>query len=128
MVIVIRMTGKSIMALLLVLGISMKVSTKKLRGIEEADQRMISSAMPVMVITQNPEGPMNPFYKQFEAVRLPEAGIIETIKELQEFSKTAVIPVDMYVDEDGIEQTVEVVGYQGYEDYQYKKMREEIKN
>ena len=100
---------------------------QEIRGIEEADHRMISSAMPVMLITQNPEGPMNPFYKQFEAVRLPETGIIETIKELQEFSKTAVIPVDMYVDEDGIEQTVEVVGYQGYEDYQYKKMREEIK-
>lgn len=100
---------------------------QEIRGIEEADQRMIASPMPVMVITQNPEGPMNPFYKQFEQPRLPEDGIIETIKELQEFSKTVVVPVGKRIDKDGNEQIIEVVGYDGYEKYQYKKMFKEIK-
>ncbi len=97
------------------------------RGIEEADQRMIQSPMPVMVITQNPEGPMNNFYQNFEKPRLPKEETIETIKELQEFSKNVVIPVGKRKDKDGKEQIVEVVGYKGFEEHQYKKMHHEIK-
>lgn len=98
------------------------------RGIEEADQRMIASPMPVMVITQNPEGPMNRFYQDFENQRLPKDEDIITIKELQEFSKNVVIPVGKRKDENGKEQVLEVVGYKAFEDYQYKKMQYEIRN
>lgn len=100
---------------------------QEVRGIEEADQRMIQSPIPVMVITQNPEGPMNPFYKQFEGPRLPQGGILDTIKELQEFSKTVLVPVDKVIDSNGKEQVIEVVGYDGYEKYQYDKMKKELK-
>lgn len=98
------------------------------RGIEEADQRMIQSPMPVMVITQNPEGPMNSFYTQFEAPRLPKLETIETIKEIQEYSKNVVIQVGKKIDEaTGKEIAIEVVGYKGFEEYHYKKMHKEIK-
>jgi len=101
---------------------------QQVRGIEEADQRMVASPMPVIVITQNPEGPMNQFYKQFEEPRLPKSGDVETIRELQEFSKTVVVPVGKKKDENGKEQIIEVIGYKGYEEYQYKKMQKEIKS
>lgn len=100
---------------------------QQVRGIEEADQRMIQSPMPVMVVTQNPEGPMNPFYKQFEDPRLAERGIIDTIKELQEFSKTVIVPINRYIDENGKEVIEEVIGYENYEKNQYKRMRDELR-
>ncbi len=97
------------------------------RGIEEADQRMIQSPIPVMVITQNPEGPMNAFYTQFETPRMPTLDMIETIKEIQEYSKNVVIQVGTKTDESGKEIAIEVVGYKGFEDNHYKKMHREIK-
>lgn len=97
------------------------------RGIEEADQRMIQSPMPVMVITQNPEGPMNSFYQGFEKPRLPQDDTIETIKEIQEYSKNVVIPVGYKTDENGKKIPIEVIGYKGFEEYHYKKMHKEIK-
>lgn len=100
---------------------------QEVRGIEEADQRMIQSTMPVMVITQNPEGPMNPFYKQFESPRLPERSTLSTIEELQELSKTVLVPVKV-VKEDGTSEIVQVVGYEGYEKQHYKKMKQYLKN
>ena len=100
---------------------------QEVRGIEEADQRMIQSPMPVMVITQNPEGPMNPFYKQFEAPRLPQQGIINEIEELQELSKTVLVPIRTK-DNDGKEVIKEVIGFKEYEDYYYSLMKQYLKN
>ena len=46
---------------------------------------------------------------------------------MQEFSKTVLVPVDKVIGEDGKEKVIEVIGYDGYEKYQYEKMKKELK-
>lgn len=94
-------------------------TNQHLKGITEALERMIASAMPVMVISQNPIGTMASYYKDFESFRLPSEETIQSIQEIKDMSEFHTIKLG-----DG----QEVVGYKGFENYIYEKMHLEIQS
>lgn len=98
-------------------------TNQHLKGITEALERMIASPIPVMVVTQNPVGPMAAFYKEFEAKRTPTNQTIDDILSVQEMSKYHTMTLEGLKGEE-----VEVLGYKGFEDLMYKKMKREIRN
>lgn len=62
-------------------------TNQEIKGLREALQRMITSIMPVMVITQNPVGKMNDYYTDFEKTFLPNLENISAIEQIQELYK-----------------------------------------
>src|SRR5690606_33459153 len=54
-----------------------------IKGLRESLQRMITSILPVMVVTQNPVGSMNEFYTDFEKSFLPKPEMIGAIEAIQ---------------------------------------------